>query len=117
LAAHLSDYVLRQGRWGRAAQLPVELITQLRHYIDDQDIIQLRQLTRAWVDYRFERLLDQNTDHAFLLVFTPADALSLVANLNPRDRTQTFRADRTYHAAATIAQFVETQAIWLELEE
>jgi hypothetical protein len=117
LVAPLSDYVLGQSRWGRAAQLPVELITQLQHYLSDQDIIRIRQLTRDWADYRFERLLDPNTEQAFLLVFTPTDALSLVANLNPRDLTNTLRADRMHHAAATLAQFVETQAGWLELEE
>jgi hypothetical protein len=117
LAASLSDYVLGQARWVRATQLPVELITQLRAYLADQDIIRLRQLTGDWPDYRFERLLDPNTEQAFLLVFTPTDALSLVANLNPREFTQTLRADRTQQAAATIARFVETQARWLELEE
>ena len=116
-ADNLPDYVLRQGRWGGAAQLPDDLKTQLRHYLADQDIIQLRQLTRTWATSRFERLLDPNTEQAFLLVFTPADALSLVANLNPRDRTHTLRASRTRHAAATIARFMATQSIWLELEE
>ncbi len=97
--------------------LPAGLRTQLQHYIAGQDIIQLHQLLRAWSDYRFERLLDQNTDQAFLLVFGPTEALSLVANLNPRDLTQTLHASRTHRAASTIAQFIDTQAIWLELEE
>ena len=115
LKADLSGYVLKQAPWGDAAALPEALKAQLRHYLADQDIIRLRQLTRAWPAYRFERLLDPNTDQAFLLVYTPAEALALVANLNPRELAQTFRADRT-GAAATIARFMDTQALWLELE-
>ncbi len=117
LAENLSDYVLGQARWGQTEPLPTNLKTQLRHYIAGQDIIQLRQLTRSWADYRFERLLDQNTAQAFLLVFTPANALSLVANLNPRDLTYTLHSSRTPQAASAIARFVDQQAIWLELEE
>jgi hypothetical protein len=116
LVDHLSDYIRKQARWGHAGDLPVGLKHQLRNYIADQDIIRLHQLTQHWADHRFERLLDQNTDQAFLLVFTPSDTLALVANLNPREITQTLRADRTRRTAMSIAQFVDTQALWLELE-
>ncbi len=113
----LSDYVFKQTRWGETAMLPAGLRAQLQAYIADQDIIQLRQVLRAWPNYRFERLLDHSTDQAFLLVFGPQNALSLVANLNPRELDQSFHANRTRRAVSTIAQFVDTQAMWLELEE
>ena len=115
LSETLSDYMLKQTPWGDAAMLPEALTTQLRQYLADQDIVRLRHLTRAWPAYRFERLLDPNTDQAFLLVYAPTEALALVANLNSWELAKTFRTGRM-GAAATIARFVDTRALWLELD-
>lgn len=54
-----------------------------RAYLERRDIISLHQL-RAWPGLRYQRLLDRDTQQAFLLVSDASGRLRLVLNLLPR---------------------------------
>lgn len=94
---------------------PADWQAALRAYMERRDIVDLQQL-RAWREYSYQRVIDRDTQMAFLLVFDERQRLRLVANLNPRQPDVRMTAGRP-PSVADIEAFKAAQAGWLMLEQ
>jgi len=90
---------------------PVAWQAALRAYMEQRDIVNLEQL-RNWPDYTYQRLIDRDTQMAFLLVFDKRQRLRLVANLTPRQPDLRIAASLP-PLAEQMNRFKDTQAGWL----
>ncbi len=82
-----------------------------RAYLERRDIVSLHQL-RAWPGLRYQRLLDRDTQQAFLLVSDASGRLRLVVNLLPRQPDSQIMATLPLQAA-TVDEFKNARAAWL----
>jgi len=82
-----------------------------RAYIERRDILNLRQL-RDWPGFRYERLIDRDTQQAFLLALDAAGRPRLAVNLRPRQPDAEVVAGMPPQAAE-VERFKNAQAGWL----
>lgn len=87
----------------------------LRAYMEHRDIVNLRQLY-SWRGFTYQRLIDRDTQMAFLLVFDDRQRLWLVANLTPRQPDVRVVASQP-PTPEQIDRFKDAQAGWLILEQ
>lgn len=94
--------------------LPKAWSETVRAYLDRRDIINLRQL-RDWPGFRYQRVLDNDTQQAFLVVLDTAGRLRLAINLTPRqpDSRMTVRLPLELDQ---IEQFKNNRTGWLLLD-
>lgn len=82
-----------------------------RAYLERRDILNLRQL-RNWPEFHYERLLDRDTQQAFLLALDAAGRPRLALNLMPRQLDSQVIAS-TPPQAHQVEQFKTAGAGWL----
>ncbi len=111
----LYEYILTHPT-GNAKNIPDAFRDRVKKYTKTQDILILQDLRILWPQYRLERFIDINFKQAFLLVYTPDEKLSLIANLFPRDSDSHYRlSPAATDGRMTLIRFIETRTAWLEL--
>ncbi|HCB12056.1 MAG TPA: hypothetical protein DEP36_00580 [Gammaproteobacteria bacterium] len=94
------------------AELPPQAWREaLQAYVEQRDIVALRQL-QSWPAYRYLRLIDQDTQMAFLLTLDGYGRLAVVTNLAPRQPEEWVVADQP-PAIEQVMRFKNRQAGWL----
>lgn len=94
------------------AELPPLAWREALHaYLEQRDIVALRQL-QGWPAYRYLRLIDQDTQMAFLLTLDADGRLAVVTNLAPRQPEEWVVADQP-PTVEQVTRFKSRQAGWL----
>ena len=83
-------------------------------YMEQRDIVNLRQL-QSWPGYRYLRLIDRDTQLAFLLTLEADGRLRWIINLAPRQPNVVVNAGIPPDAEA-VQRFKDAQAGWLRFE-
>ncbi|MCC8994905.1 MAG: poly-gamma-glutamate biosynthesis protein PgsC/CapC [Candidatus Contendobacter sp.] len=83
-------------------------------YMEQRDIVNLRQL-QGWSGYRYLRLIDRDTQLAFLLTLDADGRLRWIINLAPRQPNVVVNAGIPPDAEA-VQRFKDAQAGWLRFE-
>lgn len=91
-----------------AALPPPDWQAALQAYLRRRDIVALRRL-QEWPEYRYQRLIDQDTQMAFLLTLDAQGRLLAVANLAPRQPEEWVVADQP-PTGEQLARFKSRQA-------
>ncbi len=91
--------------WHQAAQA----------YLERRDILNLQQL-RDWPGFRYRRLLDHDTQQAFLVALDNAGRLRVVINLTPRQAARQMTASLPLQADF-VEQFKNARAGWLRFDK
>ena len=98
-----------------AGTVPAGLRQALRNYLETQDSVSLYRARSQYPDYRLERLLDRNSQRAFLLVYQrQGNRIALGLNLSAHDISSSITVPRRLDQTA-IEGYVESGAAWLEL--
>ncbi|MBK8185210.1 MAG: hypothetical protein IPK63_20845 [Candidatus Competibacteraceae bacterium] len=95
----------------KGAPLPPAWREAARAYLERRDILSLRQL-RDWPGFRYQRVLDHDTQQAFLVVLDHPGRLRLTINLNPRQPDRQITAHAPLEAVQ-VEQFKNAGAGWL----
>ncbi|VAW77784.1 hypothetical protein MNBD_GAMMA14-848 [hydrothermal vent metagenome] len=103
----LTDYLKKQAT-GRT-NMPDELLAAVLHYQRNHDIVSLRQLQVQWPHWRLQRLIDLDSQQAFLTV-ADKHGVFLVSNLNPRKPFLQIRAPLHPLSEQQITAFMATRA-------
>jgi hypothetical protein len=100
------------------APVPATLVELMRAYVSSGDVVTLARLQRALRGFALERVLDRDSQQAFLLLRHEDGRPALVANLSPLAPARRIAVSRTSgEAAATIGQYVDSRAGWLVFGE
>ncbi|MGX9366961.1 poly-gamma-glutamate biosynthesis protein PgsC/CapC [Desulfoplanes sp. PS50] len=106
--------VLDRASCGDSATLPASMREQLAHYMGTQDITALERVVRDRPGYGFERVMDVNSHHGFLVIRDREGLVRLVVNLLPR-KVDTYVKVRVPLVSRTgVDRFVNSRAGWLE---
>jgi len=98
-----------------ASTVPSGLRQALRNYLETQDSVSLYRARSQYPDYRLERLLDRNSQRAFLLVYQrQGNRIALGLNLSAHDISSSITVPKRLDQAG-IEGYVESGAAWLEL--
>lgn len=109
----LDTHLTRLGTQAPSPVVPDGLRALLARYINHRDIIALHALRPEWPQYRFERLVDQNSGQTFLLISTARLHLPAVVNLAARARTVSDTVVSHGIDHERISHFVSSRAGWL----
>ncbi len=93
-------------------QLPKGLVSTVENYLRDQNIVSLRALQTRWPGYRYERLIDRDSQQSFLAVFND-QRIALVANLAPRNIKQSITLTNNPEKPTPIRHFIDSRAALL----
>lgn len=107
----LKRYIL-QHHHSAAKQLSTGLIDTLQNYLHDQNIVSLRALQTRWPRYRYERLIDHDSQQSFLAVFKDQH-IALVANLAPRNFEQSIDLTNGQAKPPQIQRFIDSRTALL----
>ena len=91
------------------ADIPDELLAAVLHYQRNHDIVSLRQLQVQWPHWRLQRLIDLDSQQAFLTV-ADKQGVFLVGNLNPRKPDMQIQATANPLAERRIEAFMASRA-------
>jgi hypothetical protein len=113
----LSSYLASLGTQAPSATVPDRLRGLIERYMRNHDTIALRVLRHDWPQFRFERLLDQNSGQTFLIISASRTQLPVVVNL-----TAPAQSGKTTVSSAGIDQeridyFMNSRAGWLEFTQ
>ncbi|MBI3268609.1 MAG: poly-gamma-glutamate biosynthesis protein PgsC/CapC [Planctomycetes bacterium] len=93
--------------------VPAELRALVERYLANRDVVALDAARRRWGAWRFERLVDLDSQQAFLLLTPPEDRLPLVVHLvSLSDRTPQVHEVEALDRDE-VARFVRSRATWL----
>lgn len=97
-----------------ARTLPAALRQTLRGYLENQDVVSLHKAQSQFPAYRLERLIDRDSQRAFLLVYQRQDnRLALGLNLGAHDFASTVALTRS-GKQKDVERYIESGAAWLE---
>ncbi len=113
--ASLYSQLGQAGGVSPAQNIPQGLRTALRSYLETQDVVSLYRARTEYPAYRLERLLDRDSQRAFLLVYErQGNRIGLGVNLSTLDSASVMavagRQDR-----AGIERYIESGVAWLEI--
>jgi hypothetical protein len=95
--------------------LPPALRQTLRGYLANQDIVSLHKAHSQYPAYRLERLIDRDSQRAFLLVYQrQGNRLALGLNLGAHDFDSTLALSHSEKKKG-IERYVESGSAWLEI--
>ena len=103
----LTDYL--KTRAAVRTDIPDALIAATLHYQRNHDIVSLRQLQVQWPNWRLQRLIDLDSQQAFLTV-ADKRGVFLVSNLNPRRPDMQVQATAKPLSEQRITSFMATRA-------
>jgi len=107
LKGDLMDYL--QARAAVRSDIPDDLLATVLHYQDNHDIVSLRRLQVQWPEWRLQRLIDLDTQQAFLTV-ADRRGVFLVGNLNPRKPAMQIQATLEPLSEAQVSAFLASRA-------
>ena len=96
--------------------MPDGLRTLIARYVKHRDMIALHALHHEWSQFRFARLLDQNSGQTFLLVSTSRSQLPAVANLTTYESASEAIVVSDGVDQDRIDHFISSRAGWLEFK-
>jgi len=94
--------------------VPDGLRTLIARYVKYRDTLALQVLPQEWPQFRFARLLEQNSGQTFLLVSTSRSQLPAVANLTALESTSAATVVSDGVHQDRIDHFISSRAGWLE---
>jgi hypothetical protein len=98
-----------------STEVPAGLRQLVERYVLTQDVIALHSVLRHGGACRFERVVDADSQQAFLVIRGPGDLPLLVANLVPvgAEAAAVVRAEAL--TRERVREFIDTRATWLEV--
>ena len=103
----LTDYLKTQAV--PRSDIPDDLLSTMLHYQDNHDIVSLRRLQVQWPHWRLQRLIDLDSQQAFLTV-ADKHGVFLVSNLNPRKPAMQVQATVHPLSEQQVAAFMASRA-------
>jgi len=97
--------------------LPDELRRLVGRYVSSHDVLALHALRQQWRQFRFERLLDQNSGQTFLLISATRNQLPVVVNLSTETIESTESIVNESLDAKRIEHFIASRTGWLEFRK
>lgn len=110
-------HYLRNKQLGYSSDVPLTMKKQLGRYLIEQDVLLLRSIRLQWPEYFLERLIDRNSRHAYLLVYSSDHKLLLIINLTASDLNRSMHISPHLLDLDAVYRFTESRAAWLELEK
>jgi len=112
----LHSHLTSLGTQSPSPAVPDGLRTLIARYATHRDTIALHALRQEWPQFRFARLLDQNSGQTFLLVSTSRSQLPAVANLTAHETTSAATVVSNDVDQDRIDHFISSRAWWLEFK-
>lgn len=98
-----------------ARVIPPGLRQALHGYLETQDVVSLYRARSQYPDYQLERLVDRDSQRAFLLVYQrQSNRVALGVNLGAHDFTSTVTLPSRENQEG-IERYIESGAAWLEI--
>lgn len=95
-------------------QLPNELMAAINRFVQEQDIVTLARIKSIWSMYKLQRIIDRDSQQAFMLIYDAKQILTAIVNLEPRsDSIIRLAQPKTSHSEKQIQQFLQKRAAWL----
>lgn len=110
----LYSYLASLGAQAPSSSVPEGLRELLDRYMRNRDTIALRVLRQNWPQFRFERLLDQNSGQTFLIVSASRMQLPVVANLTASAKSGKTTVISVGLDQKRIDYFMNSRLGWLE---
>ena len=100
---------------GATRAVPAGLRQALRRYLETQDVVSLHRAGNEYRAYRMERVIDRDSQRAFLLLYErQGKRIALALNLSAHDVGSSFRMTQGEPAAGA-EKYVKSGAAWLEI--
>jgi len=95
---------------------PKDMLTDIRRYLQTQNIVGLRNIQKSWSRFDLLRLIDRDSRQSFLLVLDSKKVPVLVVNLNPRVIDAQVEIQGGMPSRKLISEFINQRAAWLYRE-
>ena len=101
---------LTQAQWRAGGVLPDGVLAQIKRYVTGNDVVSLARLLRQWPALNYLRIIDRDSQQAFLQVNDERGQVMAVANLAPRDLERTVMLSASTAIDAQARHFIDSRA-------
>lgn len=103
--------------WDAQASLPKAMLAAIDDFVVTGNIHSLYYSLQNWPDWRFEQVIDQNSQQSFLVIQKPNGQLAAISNLSSQQRDQVIQLSSSEldlpRRSAALARFIDARQGWM----